>query len=61
MVLALWEYEKTTLHRQQIHISCFKDDLGPNNIPIWAWWKIDFHSPPVFSTLRKTCQNVFWP
>ena len=31
MVLALWEYEKTILHRQKIHISCFKDDIGPKN------------------------------
>ena len=31
MVLALWEYEKTILHGQNIHISCFKDDIGPKN------------------------------
>mgnify|MGYP006864751157 CR=1 FL=1 len=31
MVLALWEYEKTILHRQKIHISWLKDDIGPNN------------------------------
>ena len=30
MVLAHW-YEKATLHRQKIHISCFKDDFGPKN------------------------------
>ena len=31
MVVALWECEKSILHGQNIHNSCFKDDIGPKN------------------------------
>ena len=31
MVLALWEYEQNNIQCQNIHISCFKDDIGPKN------------------------------
>ena len=51
MALALLEYEKTIIHRQKIHISCFKDDIGPKN-DMFMTFTLLKNDPPNLQSVR---------
>ena len=51
MVVALWEHKITFLHGRKIHISCYKDDIGPKNdmFMIFALLKNDPQTSKVYA------------